>query len=49
MKLQIAALATIIAGAVAIPASASASTPECTSGTYTGTAALRPITGVPCW
>jgi hypothetical protein len=36
MKLQIAALATIIAGAVAIPASASASTPECTSGTYTG-------------
>src|SRR6185437_12098584 len=36
MKLQIAALAAIIAGAVAIPASASASTPECTSGTYTG-------------
>jgi hypothetical protein len=47
MKLQIAALATIIAGAVAIPASASASTPECTSGTYTGYCGTQANNGSP--
>jgi hypothetical protein len=47
MKLQIAVLATIIAGAVAIPASASASTPECTSGTYTGYCGTQANNGSP--
>src|SRR6266481_4951091 len=47
MKLQIAALAAIIAGAVAIPASASASTPECTSGTYTGYCGTQANNGSP--
>src|SRR6476659_3721789 len=47
MKLQIAALATIIAGAVAIPASASASTPQCTSGTYTGYCGTQANNGSP--
>jgi hypothetical protein len=47
MKLQIAALAAIIAGAVALPASASASTPECTSGTYTGYCGTQANNGSP--
>jgi len=47
MKLQIAALAAIIAGAVAIPAAASASTPECTSGTYTGYCGTQANNGSP--